>query len=53
MRFGIALAPEEFEAIEKLRVTTIADDIIVFGDGDTDQVALQDHGSKFLNLLEC
>ena len=58
MSFGIAPAPEEFqrrlnEAIEGLYgVRTIADGIIVFGVGDTDQAALQDLNSKLLNLLE-
>ena len=59
MPFGIAPAPEEFqlrlnEAVEGLDgVRTIADEIIVFGVGDTDQAALQDLDSKLLNLLEC
>ena len=58
MPFGITPAPEEihrrlYEAIEGLDgVKAVADDIIVFGIGDTNQAALQDHDSKFLNLLE-
>ena len=58
MPFGISPAPEEFqrrldEAIEGLDgVRTVADDIIVFGVGDTKDAALRDHDTKFLNLLE-
>lgn len=58
MSFGIAPVPEEFqsrlyEAIKGLDgVKAVADDIIVFGVGDTNQAALQGHDSKFLNLLD-
>jgi len=58
MPFGIAPAPEKFqrrlnEALEGLdRVRTIADDIIVFGVGDTDDEAVVDHVRKLLTLLE-
>ena len=57
MPFGIAPAPEEFQrrlnqALEGLGVRTIADDIIVFGVGDTDDEAVVDHDRKFLTLLE-
>ena len=58
MPFGIAPAPEEFqrrlnEALEGLDgVRTIADDIIVFGVGDTDDEAVVDHDRKLLALLE-
>ena len=59
MPFGIAPAPEEFqrrlnEALEGLHgVRTIADDIIVFGVGDTDDEAVVDQDRKLLALLEC
>jgi len=58
MPFGISPAPEEFQrrlnkAIEGLDgVRTVADDIIVFGVGDTRDSALRDHDTKFQNLLE-
>lgn len=57
MPFGIAPAPEEFqrrlnETLEGLGVRNIADDIIVFGVGDTDDEAVVDHVRKFLTLLE-
>ena len=56
MPFGISPAPEEFqrrlnEVIEGHDgVRTVADDIIVFGVGDTEDAALRDHDTKFLNL---
>ena len=58
VNFGISPAPEEFqlrlnEAIEGLDgVRTVADNIIVFGVGDTKGASLRDHDTKFLNLLE-
>lgn len=58
MPFGISPAPKEFqlrlnEVIEGLDgVRTVTDDIIVFGVGDTEDAALRDHDTKFLNLLE-
>ena len=58
MPFGISPAPEEFqrrlnEVIEGHDgVRTVADDIIVFGVGDTEDAALRGHDTKFLNLLE-
>ena len=58
MPFGIAPAPEEFqrrlnEALEGLDgVRTIADDIIVFGVGDTDDEAVVDHDRKLMALLQ-
>ena len=58
MPFGIAPAPEEFqrrlnEALKGLDgVRTIADDIIVFGVGDTDDEAVLDHDRKLLALFE-
>ena len=59
MPFGIAPAPEEFQrrlnhALEGLDgVRTIADDIILYGEGDTENYAVVDHDRKFLALLEC
>ena len=59
MPFGISPAPEEFQrrlhdVIEGLDgVRTVADDIVVFRVGDTEDAALRDHDTKFLNLLEC
>lgn len=59
MPFGISPASEEFQrrlndVIEGLDgVRTVADDIIVFGVGVTEDAALRDHDTKFLNLLEC
>ena len=58
MPFGIGPAPEEFqrrlnEALEGLDgIRTIADDIIVFGVGDTDDEAVVDHDRELLTLLE-
>ena len=58
MPFGIAPAPEEFqrrlnEALEGLDgVRTIADDIIDFGVGDTDDEAVVDHDLKLMALLQ-
>ena len=58
MPFGIAPAPEEFqcrlnEAFEGLDgVRTIADDIIDFGVGDTDDEAVVDHDLKLMALLQ-
>lgn len=58
MPFGIAPTPEEFqrrlnEALEGLDgVRTIADDIIVFGVGDTGDESVVNHDRKFLTLLE-
>ena len=58
MPFGIAPAPEEFQrrlnqALEGLDgVRTIADDIIIYGVGDTENDAVVDHDRKFLALLE-
>lgn len=58
MPFGIAPAPKEFqrrlnEALEGLDgVRTIADDIIVFGVGDTDDEAVVDHDRKLMALLQ-
>ncbi|XP_041460922.1 uncharacterized protein K02A2.6-like [Lytechinus variegatus] len=56
--FGIASAPEEFqrrldEALEGLQgVRTIADDILVYGEGDTMTDAEVDHDTKLRALME-
>ncbi len=58
MPFGISPAPEEFQrrldiALEGLTgCKAVADDILVFGSGATDEEALRDHDRKLLNLLE-
>ena len=49
MPFGLSPAPEEFQrridiALEGLSAQkAIADDIMVFGSGDTDEEAFRDH----------
>ena len=56
--FGISPAPEIFqrklhEALEGLDgVHTIADDILIVGNGDTDKIAVEDHNRKLIQLLE-
>ena len=58
MPFGISPAPEYFQhrldqAIEGLPgVRTVADDILISGEGDTVQEAVKDHDKKLLTLLE-
>ena len=58
MPFGIAPAPEEFqsrldEALSGLKeCKTIADDILVFGSGETEREAHEDHDVNLLNLLK-
>ena len=58
MPFGIAPAPEEFQrrldaAIAGLKgCKAIADDILVFGCGKTDEEATRDHDNNLKNLLE-
>ena len=58
MPFGISTAPEEFQrrqdqVIEGLEgVQTIADDILVYGKGDTWAEATADHDVKLKALLE-
>ncbi|XP_033747087.1 uncharacterized protein K02A2.6-like [Pecten maximus] len=58
MPFGISPAPEEFqrrldEALEGLEGTkAIHDDIVVFGCGDTDAEARQDHDRKLHALFD-
>ncbi|UYV64879.1 K02A2.6-like, partial [Cordylochernes scorpioides] len=57
MPFGISAAPEEFqrrlhEVIEGLEgVEVIADDILVFGKGNTTEDAIRDHNIKLEQLL--
>ncbi|UYV82346.1 K02A2.6-like, partial [Cordylochernes scorpioides] len=57
MPFGISAAPEEFqrrlhEVIEGLEgVEVIADDILVFGKGNTTEDAIRDHNIKLEKLL--
>ncbi|UYV66468.1 K02A2.6-like [Cordylochernes scorpioides] len=58
MPFGISAAPEEFqrrlhEVIEGLEgVEVIADDILVFGKGNTTEDAIRDHNIKLEQLLK-
>uniref|UniRef100_A0A803JLC0 Gypsy retrotransposon integrase-like protein 1 n=1 Tax=Xenopus tropicalis TaxID=8364 RepID=A0A803JLC0_XENTR len=58
MPFGIATAPEEYqrrqhEAVEGLPgVEVIADDILVYGCGDTTEEATADHDKNLIRLLE-
>jgi len=58
MPFGISSDPEEFQrrlqaALHGLEgVSVVADDILVFGCGDSDETARQDHDGKLVNLLE-
>lgn len=58
MPFGISTAPEEFQrrqdqAVEGLAgVHSIVDDILVYGEGDTEQDAIEDHDRKLVALLE-
>ena len=58
MPFGISVAPEEFqrridENLEGLEgVKAIADDILIWGDGDTTEEATAKHDKRLLALLE-
>jgi hypothetical protein len=58
MPFGLAPAPEEFQrrmdiALEGLvGAKTIADDILVFGTGSTDEVADKSHDERLKAVLE-
>ena len=58
MPFGISTAPEEYQrrqdqVIEGLEgVANIVDDILVFGEGDTEEEAIADHDRKLIKLLE-
>ena len=57
MPFGISPAPVEFQrrmdiTLEGLPgIKTIADDILLFGAGTTDEEAIKDHDTKLRNLL--
>ena len=56
--FGISVAPEEFqrrqhEIVEDLPgVEVIADDYLIYGCGDTDQEAEEDHDRNLIRFLE-
>jgi len=56
--FGISLAPEEFQirlntALEGLDGTLcIADDILVYGEGDTYEEAEENHDQRFIALMD-
>ena len=56
--FGISSAPEEFqrrqrEVIEGLEgVTNVANDILIYGCGDTQEEADKDHDKNLIDLLE-
>ena len=58
MPFGISSAPEEYqrrlhEILEGLAgVDVVADDIVVFGCGDTDEEARKDHDKNLISLLQ-
>ena len=58
MPFGISPAPEEFQrrvndVLSGLPgVKVIADDILVFGSGETDEEAYQDHDKNLTRLME-
>ena len=58
MPFGISVAPEEFqrridENLEGLEgAKTIAEDILVWGDGETIEEATVSHDKRLLTLLE-
>ena len=56
---GVSSAPEEFQkrlldALESLEgIICVADDILVYGEGDTEEDALKDHDRHFVALMEC
>ena len=58
MPFGVSVAPEEFErrlheALEGLEgVQAVADDILIFGEGDTPEEAAMDHDTRLRALLK-
>ena len=58
MPFGISSAPEEFQrrlhevTVGLTGVEVIADDILVYGDGDTDEQANANHDLNLRNLLK-
>ena len=57
--FGITSAPEEFQmrlttALEGLEgIICIADDILVYGEGNDYEEAQKDHDRRFIALMEC
>ena len=57
--YGVKVAPEEFykkfsDALCDLRgVKCIADDVLIFGSGDTVEEAKRDHDKNLLALLQC
>jgi hypothetical protein len=57
MPFGIKSAPEEYmrrqqQALEGLQgVKSIADDLLVYGVGETEEQAIQDHNANLQNLI--
>ena len=56
MAFGISVAPEEFQRIdENLEglegVKAIADDILIWGDGENIEEATASHDKRLLALL--
>ena len=58
MPFGICSASEEYQmrmmtALEGLNgIAIVADDILIYGKGDTEEEAEQDHDQNLMNLLE-
>ncbi|RLJ22814.1 hypothetical protein DJ031_00215, partial [bacterium endosymbiont of Escarpia laminata] len=58
MPFGISSSPEEFQrrlqqALEGLEgISTVADDILIVGRGQTEAEARRDHDSNFIKLLQ-
>ena len=58
MPFGISSAPEEYQrrqdqTVEGLPgVRSIIDDILIYGEGDTEEEAIADHDVKFRALME-
>ena len=58
MPFGISSAPEEFQRrLHEITaglagVEIIADDILIYGAGDTDEQASADHDQNLINLLQ-
>ena len=58
MPFGISSAPEEYQrrqdqTVEGLPgVRSIIDDILIYGEGDTEEEAITDHDVKFRTLME-
>ena len=57
--FGITSSPEEFQmrlttALEGLEgIICIADDILVYGEGNNHEEAQKDHDRRFIALMEC